>query len=156
MKEGFLLPDFGDTGNVQFHFEDTPPLVFPEPEQIVSWIGQIIQREKCRLQLINFIFCSDTYLHQINVQYLHHDTLTDVITFPYQAPPEVAGDIFISIDRIRENAEDYAVTFFQELFRVMIHGVLHLCGFSDKTPAEKSFMTEKEDEALSLLLRLEN
>ncbi len=121
------------------------------PGKIKQWIAQTVQRESCILRSISFIFCSDDYLHQLNVEYLEHDTLTDVVTFPYLAPPCVEGDIFISIDRVRENAEEFGVPFEQELYRVMIHGVLHLCGYTDKTPEEKKIMTEKEDEALAML-----
>lgn len=85
------------------------------------------------LHLLNFIFCSDDYLLRLNVEYLDHDTLTDIITFPYADPPSIHGDIFISIDRVRDNAADFKVTFEQELNRVMAHGVLHLCGYGNET-----------------------
>ena len=92
--------------------------------------------QKAQLIGLSYIFCSDAYLHNINVEYLNHDTLTDIITFPYLSPPEIEGDIFISVDRIRENAQTFQVTFEQELHRVIIHGVLHLCGQGDKTEEE--------------------
>ncbi|MEZ4994016.1 MAG: rRNA maturation RNase YbeY [Saprospiraceae bacterium] len=117
---------------------------------VAEWIVSVINMEKCRLTGVNFIFCSDDYLHQINVTYLDHDTLTDIITFPYDDPPVIHGDIFISIDRIRDNATQLKTDFSTELHRVIIHGVLHLCGYGDKTPEEKSRMTQKEDNALQL------
>lgn len=121
--------------------------------QITHWIETVISRENCRLHLLNFVFCTDEYLHQINLEYLQHDTFTDIITFPYASPPLIHGDIFISLDRIRENADTLRISFAKELHRVMIHGVLHLCGYGDKSPEEKKQMTRKEDESLRLLSR---
>ncbi len=121
------------------------------PQKLKSWIFEIISRNTCKLENISFIFCSDNYLHQLNVQYLGHDDLTDVITFPYQPPPKIEGDIFISVDRVKDNAHTFETTFEEELHRVMIHGVPHLCGLGDKTPQEKSLMRSKEDESLALL-----
>lgn len=118
---------------------------------VVRWIQSVITREACTLDFLNFIFCSDTHLHRMNLEYLQHDDLTDVITFPYADPPVIQGDIFISIDRVRENAGIFNVPFDQELHRVMIHGVLHLCGYLDKKPAERSTMKLKEEEALNSL-----
>lgn len=139
-----------DEERIQFHFEDTEfELLYPA--RLRQWIEQVIARESCILQTVSFIFCSDDYLYDLNVQYLSHDTLTDVITFPYLKPPHIEGDIFISADRIRDNAGEFGVSFEQELHRVMIHGILHLCGYSDKTDADKAAMTQKEDEALGLL-----
>ena len=99
---------------------------------------------------INYIFCSDNYLHQINFQYLDHDTFTDIITFDQSDKDQIEGDIFISIDRVHENANERNISFVNELHRVMIHGILHLLGYNDKTPKEKQLMREKEDECLSL------
>jgi len=96
-------------------------------------------------------FCSDKYLHQLNVEYLQHDTLTDIITFPYNDPPIVHSDIFISIDRVRENAKELHVSFEQELHRVIIHGILHLCGYKDKTKEEAKLMRQKEEAMLKFL-----
>ncbi len=115
------------------------------------WLQKIIEQEGCMLHLLNFIFCSDDYLHRLNVEYLDHDTLTDIITFPYAEPPAIHGDIFISIDRVRDNAADFKVSFEQELHRVMAHGVLHLCGYGDKTPDEQRTMRLKEDAAIKLI-----
>jgi len=141
-------------------FEDEPTVEFSSEEiefelnneqSATEWLLKIIERAGCVLRSLNFVFCSDEYLHRLNVEYLDHDTLTDIITFPYASPPDIEGDIFISIDRVRDNASDFNVSFEQELHRVMAHGVLHLCGFGDKTPAEQKIMRSKEDEALALL-----
>ena len=99
---------------------------------------------------INYIFCSDAYLHAVNVEYLQHDTLTDIITFPYADFPEVSGDLFISTERIRENAAEFGETYADELHRVMIHGVLHLCGQADKSEADAAAMRKLEGWALDL------
>ncbi len=126
----------------------------PNSSLVFDWIKKSIQSEDKELQQLNFIFCSDKYLHQINVEYLNHDTLTDVITFPYAEGQNIEGDIFISIDRIQENAQQFKVSFEDELHRVMIHGTLHLMGYFDKTPEEKTLMTQKENEYLQLFLEL--
>lgn len=114
-----------------------------------EWLKKIIEQEEKSLFLLNFIFCTDAYLHQLNVEYLSHDTLTDVITFQYSNPPTIEGDIFISIERVKENAIEYDVPFRKELYRVMVHGVLHLCGYSDKSPSEAQLMRQKENKALA-------
>ena len=120
-----------------------------------SWIkGSLLTHEK-ELGEINFIFCSDSYLHQLNLEYLNHDTLTDIITFDQSDNEEIAGDIYISVDRVRDNARQGSVNFTDELHRVMIHGILHLIGYGDKTPKEKQLMRKKEDVFLSLRNNLE-
>lgn len=146
------FPEFqGEEAAIQFFSEDIP-FEYPHPIIAQSWIDQIVALENCRLSAeLNFVFCSDDYLHRMNIEYLNHDTLTDIITFPYSEPPNISGDIFISIDRVRENARQYEVPFIAELHRVMIHGVLHLCGYSDKTPEEQKTMRAKENEALQYL-----
>lgn len=149
-----LFPNDDDSSQeefaVQFHFEEVE-VDLSDAARLRQWVEDVIAREPCILHAVSFIYCSDDYLHQLNLEYLNHDTLTDVITFPYVEPPHVEGDIFISADRVRENALDFGLPFEQELRRVMIHGVLHLCGYSDKTPEEKDTMTRKENEALALL-----
>jgi probable rRNA maturation factor len=120
-------------------------------EKITLWIEQIIQLHQKKLGYISYIFCNDAYLHQINVEYLQHDTYTDIITFPLKKKP-LEGDIFISIDRVRENAQTFGVSFEHELHRVIIHGALHLCGFKDKSPAQRKRMTELENESLAILI----
>ena len=132
-----------------FHSEDIDFLLSNQ-DTLSSWLQTVVEEEKKEVEEINFIFCSDTYLHKINVDYLQHDTYTDIITFPYQ-DNLIRGDIFISIDRVKENASIYKQSFEKELNRVMVHGVLHLLGYLDKTPAQKSQMTQKEDYYLTNL-----
>ncbi|MDP3467137.1 MAG: rRNA maturation RNase YbeY [Daejeonella sp.] len=115
-----------------------------------TWIRNTIFAEKKRLRLLNYIFCSDPYLLTINQQYLNHDTYTDIITFDNSENiGEIVGDIFISLDRIRENAKELDLNVIDELHRVMIHGTLHLLGYPDKGKSAKALMTEKEDFYLS-------
>jgi len=125
----------------------------PGAEPLIPWIEKVVRIEGARLYFVQFIFCSDEYLHQKNLEYLQHDTYTDVITFPYQDPPIVEGDIFISVERVHDNARQRNIAFSNELHRVMIHGVLHLCGYGDAEPADRHRMKEREDAALSLWQR---
>ena len=122
-------------------------------EHLTEWIAQVVFRENCKLGALTYIFCSDKFLHQLNVEHLNHDTLTDIITFPYHesADAPIESDIFISIDRVRENALLFKVPFENELNRVLIHGALHLCGYKDKTKEEEQEMRRKENEALESL-----
>ncbi len=115
-----------------------------------EWVSAAIDKEGLETGVINYIFCSDKYLLKINEDYLQHFDFTDVITFDYSAEELISGDIFISIDRIKENAQQFKQKFTDELHRVMIHGVLHLMGYKDKSPSDKSEMTAKEDYYLSL------
>jgi rRNA maturation RNase YbeY len=115
-----------------------------------DWIASTIASEGKSLGEINYVFCSDNYLHQLNLEHLSHDTFTDIITFNYCVGDVISSDVFISIDRVRENAETYNVSFENELSRVMIHGVLHLLGYDDKTEVEKQTMRAKEDFYLTL------
>ncbi len=111
-----------------------------------SWINQTIVAEGYQLQELNFILCSDDYLLKINQEYLNHDTYTDIITFDNSEEEKfIYGDIFISIDRVKENAQTFAVKTVDELHRVIIHGTLHLLGYPDKKKQEKALMTQKED-----------
>ena len=115
-----------------------------------TWIRDTIIAENHRLKLLNFIFCSDAYLLNINQQYLNHNTYTDIITFDNSdTKQEIVGDVFISLDRIRENAKELDVNETDELHRVMIHGTLHLLGYPDKGKSAKALMIEKEDLYLS-------
>ena len=114
-----------------------------------NWISNTIIQEKHQLQELNFIFCSDDYLLKINQEYLKHDTYTDIITFDNsEEKGMIAGDIFISIDSVKENAKTFKTSFQDELHRVMIHGTLHLLGYPDKKKEEKALMTEKENQYL--------
>ncbi|WP_299015056.1 rRNA maturation RNase YbeY [uncultured Polaribacter sp.] len=115
-----------------------------------SWIGAMIDNHNCELGEVNYIFCDDEYLHKLNVEFLNHDTLTDIISFDNSLGKLINGDIYISVDRVAENAKDFKVTFEEELRRVMIHGILHYCGFKDKTDKEQEEMTNQENLALSL------
>lgn len=135
---------------IAFHSEGIS-FVLPQQADIQNWITKIIETENCVLQQLNFVFCSDEYLHKINLEYLNHDTYTDIITFPYGEGKIIESDIFISVDRTTENAKTYGVEPIQELHRVIIHGVLHLTGYGDKTAEQKTLMRQKEDEALALL-----
>jgi len=121
------------------------------PRKTVSWIKKVAALETAELGEISYIFCGDDYLLELNKAFLRHNTLTDIITFQHNARSEpAAGEIYISIDRVRENARTFKVPFQTELRRVMIHGVLHLMGYDDKTRSQKRQMREKEDASLSL------
>lgn len=115
-----------------------------------SWISSILESESFDEGEINYIFCDDAYLQQINLEYLNHDTLTDIISFDYTEDTLVSGDIFISIERVKDNAADFNVTFDEELLRVMAHGVLHYCGYKDKSPNDELLMRSKEDEKIKM------
>ena len=115
------------------------------------WLEAIIKTEVHKLNHINYIFCTDKYLHKINLKYLQHNTYTDIITFDNSTTKgTIEADMFISIQRVKENAKALKINFTDELHRVMAHGVLHLCGYKDKTPKAKQLMTSKEDYYLSL------
>jgi len=128
---------------ISFNYETDFKL--PNEQEVARWVSKVIVSEGCREGDINYIFCNDNYLHDINVTYLNHDTLTDIISFDYSVGKELHGDIFISIDRVTDNANDFKVQFNEELSRVMVHGVLHYCGYKDKTDEDKSMMRSKED-----------
>lgn len=117
----------------------------------VDWLEKAAHMENKTLGILSFIFCTDEYLHGINLEYLNHDTYTDIITFDYSDGDIIAGDIFISIERVKENAKTYQCSFTTELSRVLIHGVLHLMGYKDKQDEEKQIMRSKEDFYLTLL-----
>lgn len=119
-------------------------------EALHEWIVVVILGRGGTPGNINYIFCGDDYLHQMNVEYLGHDTLTDIITFPYEAFPVVSGDLFISTERVADNARDLSTDYREELHRVIIHGILHLCGQGDKTDEQSAEMRRLEDWALGL------
>lgn len=119
-------------------------------DKISNWISNTIKKEQCNEGEINYIFCSDAYLHKINLDFLNHDTYTDIISFDYSVGKDLHGDIYISVDRVKENATEFDVSFDDELARVMIHGVLHYCGYKDKTDDEAKQMRSKEDYYLSI------
>lgn len=122
-----------------------------EVQKVEEWIAETIGQEEKLLGEIAYVFCSDDYLLSLNKEYLNHDTLTDIITFNYCEGNQIHGDIFISIERVKENAVIYNTTFEKELHRVMIHGILHLLGYNDKTAKEKELMRTKENFYLTLL-----
>ncbi|MEQ7798282.1 rRNA maturation RNase YbeY [Pedobacter sp. ASV1-7] len=139
--------------SINFFNEETNYLL-KNKRAIKDWVASAIAEEGYILQELNFILCSDEYLLRINQEYLDHDTYTDVITFDNsEVLKTIVGDIFISIERIKENADTFKHTVTQELCRVIIHGTLHLLGYRDKSKAEKLKMTEKEDYYLELLLK---
>ena len=115
-----------------------------------DWLSEVITSENKTEGEINYIFCDDDYLLEINQQYLDHDTLTDIISFDYSIGNDLHGDIFISIDRVKENALDFNVSFQEELKRVMVHGVLHYCGYKDKSERDEKLMRQKEDEKIMM------
>lgn len=115
-----------------------------------DWLKKVITTENKKLGEIVFIFCKDSYLLKKNIQFLKHDTLTDVITFDYCEGKQISGDILISIDRIKENSRIFETDFLNELDRIMVHGLLHLLGYKDKTKKEAKLMSSKEDFYLSI------
>lgn len=141
---------------ISFHTEDIK-FNLKNKAILKKWIVAVIKKKKRKAGELNFIFCSDEHLLGINRQYLDHDTYTDIITFDYskENPKQpVSGDIFISIDRVGENAEKFSKSFENELHRVIIHGTLHLLGYKDKTKAAKEEMTKEEDKCLKSLAPL--
>lgn len=133
---------------VNYNYEDVE-LSDIDESQISSWISNILSSEKKVEGEINYIFCTDDFLLDINKKFLNHDTYTDIISFDYTVGEIISGDIFISLDRVAENAEKYSVSFKEELYRVMAHGILHYCGYKDKTKQDQSIMRSKEDYYLS-------
>jgi probable rRNA maturation factor len=152
----FSRLSFGDDQPVEsrilFHSEDVD-FQLNQTALIRDWINETIQAENAKLEQLNIIFCSDSFLLQVNLEYLEHDTFTDIITFHYSSLPDIEGDLFISIDRILENARQFQVDAETELHRVIIHGVLHLCGYGDKTKEEIQVMRQKENAYLELLTK---
>ena len=136
---------------ILINFEDTKILDL-DPEFFVSWLDVVCRRHDNVLGDVSLIFCSDKYLLDMNCKHLNHDYYTDIITFDYTTEEAVSGDLFISIDRVLENASDLSVDFRTELNRVVVHGVLHLLGFGDKHPEEAKRMRKLEDQALLLIV----
>lgn len=135
--------------DITFHLADISEHPFPQNEnRYIEWLSDVAAAEKTTINSLTYIFCSDEYLLDINIKYLGHDYYTDIITFPYQEGTSLESDMYISIDRVKENAEDYNEIFDTELRRVMVHGLLHLLGYGDKTDAEIQTMRQKEEEYL--------
>jgi probable rRNA maturation factor len=136
---------------INFFSEDSQ-FCLPNSRKTSTWIKNVIKSERRSLGQLNFIFCSDNYLLNLNVEYLAHDTFTDIITFDTSDGKEaLEGDIYISVDRINDNSRIFEKPFLEELHRVIIHGILHLMGYSDKSERKKKEMRKKEDAYLSLL-----
>jgi probable rRNA maturation factor len=133
---------------INFNYESKFSL--DNEEAIAAWMSEVIESENKKEGEINYIFCDDEYLHKINLEYLNHDNLTDIISFDYTMGNEISGDIFISVERVQDNASDFKVSFEAELKRVMVHGVLHYCGYKDKGEDDELVMRSKEDDKLAL------
>lgn len=133
---------------IEFHFKNE--FVIHNKPDYADWINRVIISEGFSVGQIDYIFCSDEYLLELNKEYLNHDTFTDIITFDYTDGKIISGDIFISTDRVEDNARKFDVEFLNELRRVMSHGVLHLAGFGDKSKEEKKTMREKEEEKIKM------
>ncbi|MEL1239862.1 rRNA maturation RNase YbeY [Flavobacterium flavipallidum] len=119
-------------------------------EAVANWLSAVIISENKKEGEINYIFCDDEYLHKINMEYLNHDTLTDIISFDYTVGNELNGDIFVSVERVQDNANDFNIPFEEELKRVLVHGVLHYCGYKDKGEDDERLMRSKEDEKIAM------
>ena len=132
---------------IDFQFIDTKIILLKNSN---DWLKKVITTENKKLGEIVFVFCNDTYLLKKNIQFLKHDTLTDVISFNYCEGEQINGDILISIDRVQENSEIFKAPFLNELDRVMVHGLLHLLGYKDKTKEDTKLMRSKEDFYLSI------
>ena len=133
---------------IEFHYATDFQLEIES--KFADWVSRVISSEGGTCRQIDYIFCSDGYLLEMNKKYLSHDTFTDIITFDYSDGKRIGGDIFISIDRVKENAEIFKIDFEKELLRVMSHGLLHLFGFKDKSKEESIQMRSKEDEKIKL------
>ena len=133
---------------IDFNFIDVPPIENDQP--FLDWLSRVVESEGYSLSALTYIFCNDQYLLGLNQTYLSHDTLTDIITFDYVEGTSVSGDIFISVDRLKENAAIFKVSFEEERLRVMAHGLLHLMGYKDKTTEDQLVMSNKENEKIKM------
>ena len=133
---------------IEYHYENDFQL--KGHKKYTDWINRVIDYRQAQLGQLSYIFCDDGYLGEINLQYLKHNTFTDIITFDYSTGTDISGDIFISTERVFDNAKKYEVDFENELRRVMVHGVLHLLGHDDKTKEQKATMREQEDELIKM------
>lgn len=134
---------------IDFNFETDFEL---QNQSLLSdWISEIITSEGFQLGELLYVFCDDEFLHRLNVEFLDHDTLTDILSFDYRIGKQINGEIYISVERVLDNSKDFETNFNDELHRVMIHGVLHFCGLKDESEVEESFMRKKENEALEKL-----
>ncbi len=133
---------------LSYHFEDVPEIL--NTEKYSDWLLAIADSEGYELGELAYIFCSDNYLLKLNQDYLKHDTLTDIITFDYVSGKLISGDVYISLERVADNAKEFGVSESEELLRVMAHGLLHLCGYKDKTIEDQTLMTKKENEKIKM------
>jgi rRNA maturation RNase YbeY len=133
---------------IDFNFIDVAPIENDRP--FMDWLSRVAESEGYSLSALSYIFCNDQYLLDLNQTYLSHDTLTDIITFDYVEGTIVSGDIFISVDRLKENAAIFKVSFEEERLRVMAHGLLHLMGYKDKTAEDQEVMSNKENEKIKM------
>ncbi|MCD0469399.1 rRNA maturation RNase YbeY [Flavobacterium sp. JAS] len=131
---------------INFNYETE--FTLDNEQAFADWLSAVIVSENKNEGEISYIFCDDEYLHKINVEYLNHDTLTDIISFDYTVGNELNGDIFVSVERVEDNAKDFNVSFEEELKRVLAHGILHYCGYKDKSEADAELMRSKEDEKI--------
>ncbi len=134
---------------ISFNYENNFKL--NNESEVSKWISLVIYNEGCKEDDVNYVFCNDDYLLKLNVEFLKHDTLTDIISFDYSIGKIIQGDIFISTERVADNAKDFKVNFVDELYRVIVHGVLHYCGYNDKNEADKIIMRDKENHYLELI-----
>jgi len=127
------------------HFNFETKFVLNDQNGISNWLERVIDQEGFKTGEINYIFCDDVFLHRLNVEFLSHDTFTDIISFDYSVGKIIHGDVFISVERVEENAKLFKVNFQEELNRVIVHGILHYCGHKDKSKFESKAMRSKED-----------
>ena len=140
--------------NINFHSECT--FLLKDSKPVIDWLGEVSLSEGKQISQLSYIFCDDSYLHKINLEFLKHDTYTDIITFDNSSGDELNADLYISVDRVEENASNYSVSFQNELSRVIVHGLLHLCGYTDKDEHAIDQMRKKENKYLNLLLQKTN
>ena len=133
---------------IEYHYELDFEL--DREDAYTDWLNKVAVSERRIVGRLNFIFCADDYLTELNLKYLKHNTLTDILTFDYTNGDEIVGDVFVSVERVIENAEDLNIAFKEELLRVMAHGVLHICGYGDKTEDEIEVMRGKENEKIKM------
>ena len=144
-------PPHHEAPGIEFMVEDAPAFELHEAGELVEWLEHVAAVHEHRIVQLTYVFCSDEYLHRMNVEYLGHDTLTDVITFDNAADADLLeGDIFISTERVADNAKELGLSFRDELHRVIMHGVLHLLGYHDKDLLSQTAMRKKEDDYLAL------
>ena len=136
--------------SLMIDFSSQNDFVFEDETKASQWLVAIAELEEFEIGELGYVFCSDSFLLDINIQYLDHDTYTDIVTFDYTEGRVLHGEMYISTDRIAENAREFGVSFDIELRRVMAHGLLHMCGYGDKTEADIKVMREKEDSCLEL------